>query len=239
MSSQRLILADYHNHSLPWMHDGPRTPEEAECLLVQLRNAGICRIILTPTYRPFYESVRRFRMRRTKAWHAMVHRIPRDMQICLGALVALEEGCCGCSDIETLVLPGTRYLPVELPTAPFPEWFDYEMHLLLHRRKLRPIFAGFERYSVLYSPEQLEHVMRVPDGAYQFTLRALANDEILKLARQLCCQGKIVLLGTGAFSPDYDYSYADSMLHRLRKYLGNTAYASMIFREFNFVQFRV
>ena len=239
MTPQRLIFADYHNHALPGMHDGPRTPEDAERLLLQLRNTGICRIMLTPTYRPFFESVRRFRMRRASAWHAMARKIPRNMQMGLGALVALEEGCCGCTDIAELALPGTKHLIVELPTAPFPEWFDYEMHLLLHRRKLWPIFAGFERYSILYTPEQLDHVMRVPNAAYQFTLRALVHEDIRNLARQLYRRGQIVLLGTGAFSPDYDYAYADSILQSLRSCLGNASYTSLILDEFNFAQFRL
>ena len=33
MTPQRLIFADYHNHALPGMHDGPRTPEDAERLV--------------------------------------------------------------------------------------------------------------------------------------------------------------------------------------------------------------
>ena len=238
MSPQRLIFADYHNHALPWMHDGPRTPEEAEQLLSKLRNAGICRVMLTPTYRPFYESVRRFRLRRAEAWRTMAHRFPRGMQMGLGALVALEEGCCGCPDIAELAIPGTNYLNIELPTAPFPDWFDNEMHLLFHRRRLKPIFAGFERYFVLYTPEQLDHVMRIPDGAYQFTLRALIREDIRVLVRRLYRQGKTVLLGTGAFSPDYDYYYTDSILQSLRKCVGNASYTSLIFDEFNFAQFR-
>ena len=220
------------------MHDGPRTPEEAEQLLSKLRNAGICRVMLTPTYRPFYESVRRFRLRRAEAWRTMAHRFPRGMQMGLGALVALEEGCCGCPDIAELAIPGTNYLNIELPTAPFPDWFDNEMHLLFHRRRLKPIFAGFERYFVLYTPEQLDHVMRIPDSAYQFTLRALAREDIRVLVRRLYRQGQTVLLGTGAFSPDYDYYYTDSILQSLRKCVGNASYTSLIFDEFNFAQFR-
>lgn len=74
----KLLFADYQNHALPGMHDGPQQVAEAAATLLSLREAGVYRVLLTPTYRPFYESIRRFQLRRTQAWRLLRDTLPRE-----------------------------------------------------------------------------------------------------------------------------------------------------------------
>ena len=237
MASPGLIFADYHNHALPGMHDGPSTVEDSIALLTAMRQAGVSRVLLTPTYRPFFESVRRFKQRRAKAWNSISRHCPHDMRIQLGALVALEAECCSSPEISHLALPHTPYLLLELPLASFPDWFDYEMHLLMHRRKLKPIFAGFERCMVVYSEAEVDHLLRIPGAVYQFGMRSLEREQVQAVIAKLQKMGKTVLFGTGVHSCTCRVEDTANQLQNLRGYLGNSAYTSLLVEEFSFVNF--
>lgn len=236
----RLLFADFNNHTLPGMHDGPQQATEAAAALLALRESGVCRVLLTPTYRPFYESVRRFRLRRAQAFRLLRDALPRqtrDMQICLAAQVALEPDCCAAPALGRLAIPNSDYLMVELPIPAFADWVDFELHLLLHRQHLRPVFAHFERAVLLYPEAIVSRLLTVPGAAYQFGLASVGRPEILPVLRQLIRQEKPVLLGTGARLPAQTFPQFDAQLSALQAALGSSAYASLLRRSFGFACF--
>lgn len=236
----KLLFADYQNHALPGMHDGPQQVAEAAATLLSLREAGVYRVLLTPTYRPFYESIRRFQLRRTQAWRLLRDTLPRetrDMQIFLAAQTVLEPGCCAAPDLGRLVIPRSDYLLVELPLPAFADWVDFELHLLLHCRHLRPVFARFERAVLLYPEKIVNRLLTVPGAAYQFNLSAAGQSAVIPVMRQLIRQEKPVLLGTGAKLPAQTFPQLGEQLSALQSALGNSAYTSLLRRSFGFACF--
>ncbi len=237
MANSRLLFADFHNHSLPGMLDGPQFTPEASAALDALREAGVCRVLLTPTYRPFFTSVRRFCQRRDEAWRKLKGHIPRDMTVKVGALLALEPEACASPELSRLALPGSDYLMLELPLQPFADWMDYELHLLLHKRHLKPIFASFERCVLLYPEDIVSRLMTVPGAAYQFGVTAAANERFLPIIKKLIRQNKPVLLGTGANLPAQKFPQLGDDLSAIQALLGKSAYISLLRTSYYFGPF--
>ncbi len=237
MSAPRLFFADFHNHSLPGMLDGPQFVAESAATLWALREAGVCRVVLTPTYHPFFTSIRRFLLRRDEAWRQLKPHIPRDMLISLGAQLALEPEACASNFLSRLAMPGTDYLMLALPLHQFEDWIDYELHLLLHRRRLKPIFSSFERSVLLYPEEITARLMRVPGAVYQFGLSAAADERFSPIIKQLLRTNKAVLLGTGANQPAQDFSNLSAQLSRIQALLGQKAYLSLLRTSYSFGPF--
>lgn len=234
---QRLLFADFNNHLLPAMHDGPTYLAESVSMLHRLQEAGVTRVLLTPTYHPSFESIRRFLHRRADTWKLLRPEIPHGMQVLLGAQTALEPRCTESAAISDLALPGSHYLLVELPLHEFADWIDYELHLILHRRKLFPIFAHFERSLITYPKEISDRLMTVPGAAYQFSLRALRFPDVLHAVRLLAEQNKPVLFGTGAHSDNGLFDNISAILDETREQLGVPLYTSMLLRSYTFASF--
>jgi len=230
----RLLVADFCNHALPGMHDGPNFAAESAETMRALREAGVCRAVFTPTYRPFFESVRRFCQRRQEAFRCLQPLLPRDMTVRLSAQVVLEPECCASPEIAALAIPGTSYLPVELPLAEYPDWMDFELHLLLHRRQLKPVFARFERCLLLYPESVSAKLMDIPGAAYQFSLSAAAEPTFSRAIRTLIRRDKAVLLGTGANLPAQKFPNLAEKLAAMRELLTPPLYIALLRNSYNF-----
>lgn len=234
---RRLLFADFNNHLLPGMHDGPTYLAESVSMLNRLRDEGVARIMLTPTYHPSYESIRRFRLRRNEAWRLLRTEIPRGMCILLGAQIALEPLCAELPDMPSLALPNSNYLMIELPLQEFGDWINHELHLILHKRKLIPVFAHFERYLVIYPREVSDKLMTVPGAAYQFGVRSLHFPQVITAVRKLASQGKPVLFGTGAHSDNHLFNNFSATLDSAREKIGIPLYSSALMQSFSFASF--
>lgn len=184
------------------MDNGPQRPEESISMLRILKNARTRRIIVTPHFDPQMESCSTFLLRRKESFELLRKSAPVDalerMHLLLSAEVTLCPGVSRIPQIEKLLIPHTRCLPISLPIGKYTKECVTEISHLLHKRKIIPIICSLERYFLMYSKEDYKNLVSLPYTVFQIGTMALGNREIVYEAARLVNTGHTVLLGSNA-----------------------------------------
>lgn len=216
---------DPHIHLLPAIDNGPATVAESLMMLRLLSDGGYRRVIITPHFYHERESVSAFRKRTQLALRELItqaHDI-RRLSYALSAEVCLAPGVSRLAQLERLLIPNTRLLPLELPLGRLDDWAIRELSHLIHKRNITPMICQTERYFLLYSPADYTKLSSLPRAVYEFTATSLLNGDILgEIVRQVAAQ-KPVFLASNAHNAT-DRRPIDKSLAQKLKEQAPTAY---------------
>lgn len=140
-------MTDAHTHVLPCMDDGSKSVSMSTKMLWLLKRQGADMVFATPHFYPDRERPDDFLSRRKNSVEKLADLntnapLPK---IRLGAEVRWYLGMSQTSEIEQLLIEGTRLLMVEMP---FSDWTSYMIRELreLQSRGINPILAHVDRY---------------------------------------------------------------------------------------------
>ncbi len=196
-----MLYCDSHIHILPRMDNGPQRPEEAVAMLRILANAHTLKIIATPHFDPEQETIGAFLRRRKESFDLLRSVAPDSlsrMRTLLAAEVAICRGISRAPQIEKLMIPNTRCLLLSLPMNGFTKECVIEISHIMHKRKIIPIISSLERYFLMYSKEDYQKLVNLPNAVFQIGTTALGNRDIVYEAARLVNTGHTVLLGSNA-----------------------------------------
>lgn len=227
------MLADFHNHFLPQIDDGAETPAVSARICEYSWAQGIKRIVATPHYSPYKESVRAFLRRRGQAYLAYrSHASPRaPVTIQLGAEVVLAEGVSLIANFEKLTIARSDYIFIELPIFQYERWVTTELNSILYRHKLIPVFSNIERYQICYPPELFESLLKTPRAVFQINTRSLLNPKTGILIKDLLKNKRTVLFGSNAHNMNSRAPEWSVARERLIRLLGKTQYNILVLQN--------
>lgn len=140
-------MTDAHTHILPCMDDGSKSVSMSAEMLWLLKRQGADMVFATPHFYSDQDSPNDFLSRREKSVEKLSDLISGGFmpKIRLGAEVRWYSGMSRTSEIEELLIEGTRLLMVEMP---FTDWKSYMIQELreLQSRGINPVLAHVDRY---------------------------------------------------------------------------------------------
>lgn len=182
------------------MDNGPVNPDEALSMLRMMRDNGTHRAVITPHFYHDRETVTAFLSRRKEALAALTAAASpiKRFQFLLSAEVHISPGVSRLPLLERLLIPHTRFLPVELPLGCLEDFAIRELSHIIHKRSIQPIICQCERHFILYSQADYEKLSSLPHTLYSFSANALFNDDVVTKAVRLITANRTVLLGSNA-----------------------------------------
>lgn len=194
------MYCDCHIHLLPNMDNGPTSEAEARAMIRMLKDNGCKRAVITPHFDNTRETITSFLARRKAAYHALAE-FPEPIsgiRFALSAETYITPGIARLAQLERLLLPHTRILPIELPLGRLDDYVIRELSYMIHKRKIQPMICQTERYFIMMPPRDYEKLVSLPNACYEFTASALLDRTIVTEIVRLVTAEKRVLLGSNA-----------------------------------------
>jgi len=182
-------MTDLHTHILPGMDDGAQTPEESIAMLREQARQGVDTVALTPHFYRNKERPKTFLQRRAEAWQNLqnaIAELPEEERkklpkLILGAEVAYVPGMWEWPELMDLCYENTKVLLLELPVGQWNDEMFRQIHNLMNRTGIIPMFAHVERYLHIREFEYLLE-LQLPVQVSAMTLtRAIGRKRICRL----------------------------------------------------------
>ena len=224
-------MTDFNNHCLPMLYDGPSRIEDSFYLIKLLRQNNITRIFFTPDFHLSTDTITSFMARRKAAFASIRNKIPPDIRARCAARVLLEEFSMSQDSIRRLSVKGSNYIFVELPIIYDSRWIEQEIHSMLYKRKLKPIFNSFQRVIMNYPPEVVTRLTNISGAAFQLDMNCVYDRKMLNFIRISLKRGKIILIGTHKFDVSLSHGF-----DILSEFLGKDLFEFMNEQADNFLK---
>jgi protein-tyrosine phosphatase len=191
------IFTDYHSHVLPGMDDGAQDLATSTTMMTMYRNQHVKRLVATPHYYAHKETVHKFLKRREEAFNRFGEL--RDyLTVLPGAEVRVEHGLCETPQVDRLTMGESKCILFELPFSPLKEWMLSEVLNIAYSYKITPIFAHIERYTELFTTEDMERLLSIQDAVYQISNRTLFKRDTRAFVLDLANAGYKIVFGSDA-----------------------------------------
>ena len=200
-------FADWNCKLLPMMHDLIANPSDAAQALSALKKLGISRFCMMPEFDCQQESLSLFLLNRDRALREIHKQMPENAFITSAATLLLTEGCHEVQGLRKLCIPQTNYLPIKLPLSLDVNWLAHEFNQFLYHLPFRLLLMNFDTYSLFYPSEVLDRLLNLPNVAYQFNYRALADPNMRIQLKRLLMRHAPILFGTSVNSVMKAYYY--------------------------------
>ena len=136
----------------------------------------------------------------------------------------MSPGISQITQLHKLCIPGTRYLPIELPIGKFEDWMMREISNILHKKHLYLLICHLERYHFMYSPTDYKRLCGLPNTIYQVSANALVQTEISHDVIRLSLAEKTVILGSNAHNALDIPPISTTLVNKITNMGGETAY---------------
>ena len=223
------MYCDPHIHLLPALDNGPSTVVESLAMLRALQESGTRRIIITPHFYHDRETVSAFIARRRIALRELLTHAGSigHLSYALSAEVHLSPGVARLPQLERLLIPNTRLLPVELPIGRLDDWAIRELSYMMHKRSITPMICQSERYFLMYSSVDYTKLSSLPSAMYEFTANSLLNKDVLSEVVRLVATDHQVVIGSNAHNA-FDRRPIDEGLENKLKSEAPTPYKMLV-----------
>lgn len=198
------IRVDFHSHILPEMDDGAADSGVSVSMLMCLKRQNTALVCLTPHYSYHRESIAHFLARREQSYETLTETLRRRRmencvpQIRLGAEVRVETGLADEPKLCQLCCTGTNMLLLELPFTSLENRIYEAIENIALKYRIIPVIAHFERYRELYSRDERERILSLPNVIIQVNADALKSLSGSRFVFSLLSEGMPVILGSDA-----------------------------------------
>lgn len=142
-------MVDFHTHILPGIDDGSRSLKESLEMLRTISAQGIRYVVATPHFNARRDTPEAFLDRRNRAEIRLRRAMAQEPglpKLTVGAEVAYFRGISEWEALPELTIRGTKYLLIEMPTAPWTEAMYAELEAIRKNRGITPVIAHVDRY---------------------------------------------------------------------------------------------
>lgn len=141
-------MNDIHTHILPEIDDGSKNSEMSFDMIKKLSEQGVKKIVLTPHFYGYENSVDVFlKNRETSLNHlkSFIGEQKLDAEIYIGAEVFFMDSLDKVEGYERMAIEGTKYMLLEMP---FDQWNSRVLETVyrITNTGITPIIAHFERF---------------------------------------------------------------------------------------------
>ncbi len=140
--------------------------------------------------------------------------------------VTLHGGLSDNVDLSRLSLKivSGSYLYINVPINITRDIFAYELHNIVHKHKLKPIFVSTETIVQIFDDQMIETLFAVPNAIYLFSLPHITNYKTSELIKQLVISGKNVIFGSAESFDACPYNNIDYYLKHIKNTIGSDAF---------------
>ncbi len=199
------MRCDFHIHLLPDIDNGPADIRGSLALLRRFYENGGRMAVLTPHFDAERESLPSFLQRRAESEAVLRNYLSDfpDFRYLLSAEAACVRGISRLSNLDRLLIPGSRLLPLTLPIGSLDSATVKELAHLIQKRNIHPLICHTERYFLMY-PEADFHRLTatLPHAVYQFSTAALLLENLHPALRQMIREGRRLVLGSNAHNDE-------------------------------------
>ncbi len=175
----KTMFTDFHNHSLPDIDDGAATLDESLEMFKLMILQNVKRVILTPHFSK--DQNISFFLRKRKALYTTIRKaVYPKIRFQLAAEVALDKNISKEVELSKLTVGKSKYIMIKLPYFSFEDWIDQELHNILYKHKLIPIFTSIDRYAHTYPKDKYEKILSTPYAAFQFNIKSFSDPANIK-----------------------------------------------------------
>ena len=190
---------------------------------------GFSHLAMVAEYDCVQESVPLFLLRANSSFQKLRAELGKTVSIKPFYRAILLPGLYETADLDRLLLPHTKLLPICFPIGTYQDWMDLEINRLLYKKKYRLLFTSFELAILFFSIEQIHKLMRISGAVFQFNYKALTDPAVCQIIKLLLDQDATVLLGSSLTSPEKAYFYdLDFYLQEVQKLLPSRSYRKLL-----------
>lgn len=192
---------DMHSHLLPQLDDGSKSVELSLELINKLCNQNVNNICFTPHYYSNEESIHDFIRNRQKSMDKLLPKLPKDVNVCIGAEVYVTRYLFNNSDLSPLCYGNSDYILCEFGfDAHFQEHTMGHFNRLVNNYGLKPVLTHIERYrNLMNNPRLIEEVLDC-GVIIQTNIEAFNNFSLRRKLIKYIKKGYIHILGTDCHS---------------------------------------
>lgn len=213
---------DMHTHILPGIDDGSKSVDQSVELLNGLKTQGVDAVCFTPHYYSHMVSAQEFLQKRNLAFETLKDKIPKGLEVCLGAEVFVTNYLFSDeNDLKSVCYGKSDFMLTEFPYSSDFEDDCYTNLLKIMGQGIIPVFAHIERYQKLLKNHR--KIRELADMGVLFQSNAVSFSELgtRKKLVKLVEQGLVHVIGTDVHSENRNsYKYYDTAIKYIEKKLG-------------------
>ncbi len=148
--------------------------------------------------------------------------------------VTLFKGISGFPDLELLALKTKTgsYLYVNVPFGIDHDTLASELHTIIYKKKLIPVFISIETLQQICSEQVFDTILSVPNAVYQISLNHVINNKSVdKLLKRLLKEKKNVIFGSGDGFDACPYKNIEFYLKYIKKAVGKDIFGYFLIRH--------
>lgn len=220
------MVTDFHSHILPGVDDGSKSLEESISLLRMEAEQGIPHVVATPHFYARHDTPEKFLKRRTKAEELLREEMAKHSgfpRVSVGAEVAYFRGISESDVLPQLVVPGGKYILLEMPSGPWPESICRELERIRGIWGITPVIAHAERCCVPFKTRRfLQQLSELP-VLIQADAEFFLNKVTARMAMTMLKSNQIHLLGSDCHNLTDRKPNLGAAAERIRRKLGQDA----------------
>lgn len=226
------MYCDGHIHILHGMDNGPAFAEDAVRMLQIAQDRGLRRMVITPHFYSERESCATFLLRRKQRMREFTAAVrAASVPMTPHILTAEVQLCPGISHeamLGKLLVPKTRYLPIDVPLGKFERWMMVEFSHLIHKRNIYPLICNIERHIIFSSEKDYKILTSLPHAVYQTGINALTDIRLSHALFRLLHMDKTVICGSNAHDPYRRPPETPFLYDRIVELHGRSVYKTLI-----------
>lgn len=225
------MLNDYYSYSfLPI--EKYNYIEELNIISRFYRSLGVDRIFLAREYNPSV-TVNEHLKASSAYFTAARKSLCSGIKIVPIHTVSLYNGISATDCLERLAHKSGKnaYLYIKIPLGTDRELITSELHRIIYKRKLIPVFVEAEVLPYIITKQAFETVLSVPNAVYQISLSRMADKSCRELFKSLVRAHKNVAFGSGSSFDACPYQSTDFYLRQISRALGKNKLGLFLLRH--------
>ena len=216
-------MVDCHSHILPGVDDGSSCVEESIRMLQEEARQGVTHVVATPHFYPRYDAPQRFLDRRNAAAETLRREMAKHSDlpdITLGAEVYYFRGMSESEHLDRFTIGQSRYIMIEMPSAPWSEAVFQELAALRFQRNMIPVIAHIDRYISPFRTFGIPKRLREAEVLVQANAEFFLEKRTASMALRMLKEGRIHLLGSDCHSMEHRKPNLGPAVEKIKHRLG-------------------
>ncbi len=127
--------------------------------------------------------------------------------------------------------PNGSFLYVKVPIGISRDTLAYELHNIIYKHKLTPVFVSIEAVAHFSSERVFDVILSVPNALYLFSLPNINSPDSRELISKLIAGGKRFIFGSGEGFDACPYKNIDYYIKNIKRALGKDTYGYYLLRH--------
>ncbi len=219
-----MYYIDFHTHILPGIDDGAKNPQMSLEMLKELSKEGVGVVFATPHCLLSGENEETFIARRNSAYENLMSYIKTQNvdfdipEIRLGAEIRVSANRMQINDMNSLMLQGVGAALFELPMMSYKMSLSENIYDISLQFDIVPIIAHVERYMNIYSDDDYDDLLAIPNVIFQVSTSAFQDKKEAAFLGKLIRNGATVVFGSDCHNLSSRPPLMESALKKMKKF---------------------